>query len=152
MDGIEKTSKLSSNVRQTEASAALIGHNLRGGEVIVLKGDLGSGKTAFVRGLTKGAGSSDFVSSPSFVIRNDYKSKKFIIAHFDFYRVDEPGILADSLQEVLNSKEYVSIVEWGDIVADIFPQDKMLIDFVTLSENKRQLNFTYPKSWIYLLD
>ncbi len=146
-----KSTVLSESVFKTEKIASAIGHNLRGGEVIILKGDLGSGKTAFVRGLVRGSGSLDFVSSPSFVIRNDYQTARNIIAHFDFYRLDDPGILSSSLQELLGDNHYIIVIEWGDIVSDLLPRKTMIIEFSSLSSNKRKLDLTYDKALSYLV-
>lgn len=131
--------------------AGIIGKRLRGGEVIELVGDLGSGKTTFVRGLAKGMGSSDAVSSPSFTISNQYRSKLLTLYHFDFYRLSEPGILAEELAEVIREPSAVVTIEWADIVEDILPSERMTIRFSTTGDNSRMLDFSYPDNLSYLI-
>jgi tRNA threonylcarbamoyladenosine biosynthesis protein TsaE len=125
---------------------------LRGGETIELISDLGGGKTAFVRGLVQGAGSTDRVSSPSFTLRNEYKTSKFTIYHFDFYRLTEPGIMQEELAETLADHKAVTVVEWADIVEKVLPAERLTITITATGEHSRQLAFQYPASLSYLLE
>src|SRR6185312_5854101 len=86
-----QTESISSD--NTSDVAMKIGRKLQGGEVIELISDLGGGKTTFVRGLAKGMGSQDTVRSPSFTLSNEYRSGKLTLYHFDFYRLEDPGIM-----------------------------------------------------------
>jgi tRNA threonylcarbamoyladenosine biosynthesis protein TsaE len=128
-----------------------IGSKLRGGETIELVGDLGAGKTEFVRGLARGLGSSDQVHSPSFTLSNQYKAAGLTLHHFDFYRLFEPGIMRDELAEVLNDPKAVVVIEWANVVANILPPTRLKIRFVTSAETKRQLTFEYPDELGYLV-
>ena len=130
----------------------MLGRRLRGGEVIELVSDLGGGKTTFVRGLARGMGSNDKVSSPSFTLGNQYKSDGLTLYHFDFYRLGEAGIMKDELAEVVADPKAVTIVEWADIVEDVLPTDKMTIRIKASGENERTLIFEYPESLKYLLE
>jgi tRNA threonylcarbamoyladenosine biosynthesis protein TsaE len=140
-----QTSSTSSD--DTGRLGALLGSQLKGGEVIELRSDLGGGKTTFAQGLVKGAGSSDRVSSPTFTLSRIYKTKNFDIHHFDFYRLNDPGILADQLAEVLAGPNVV-VVEWADIVKDVLPDSKISIEFkpVASDVNHRQIIVFYPES------
>src|ERR1700722_299415 len=89
------------SLKATLVLGRTLGQNLKGGEAIELSSDLGGGKTALVKGLANGAGSQDLVSSPSFTICNQYNTPKFVIYHFDFYRLSDPGIIARELSEVI---------------------------------------------------
>lgn len=142
----------SSSSKHTERLGEQIGAKLRGGEVIELISDLGGGKTTLTRGIVRGAGSQDSVRSPSFTLSNQYKTDKFTIYHFDFYRLGEPGIMADELAEVVGDSKAVVIVEWGEIVADILPVDRLSIKLVSDSENSRRIEFGAPDRLKYLLD
>lgn len=124
-----------------------LGKLLRGGEIIELRSDLGGGKTTFVRGLARGAGSRDKVASPTFTLNRVYKARGFNIYHFDFYRLDAPGILADQLSEAMADKAVV-IVEWADIVSDILPAERLSIEFNPTPDNpdERIIVFKYPES------
>jgi tRNA threonylcarbamoyladenosine biosynthesis protein TsaE len=125
---------------------------LRGGEVIVLTSDLGGGKTAFVRGLVKGMGSQDHVASPTFTISREYSSSKknLKMYHFDFYRLQEPGIISNELAEVVGDPHAVIAIEWGDIVAGVLPEDKVTISIEQTGENTRNFTCTCPDVLHYL--
>jgi tRNA threonylcarbamoyladenosine biosynthesis protein TsaE len=140
---IWQTSSISSEY--TERLGALLGSRLKGGEVIELRSDLGGGKTTFVKGLVKGAGSQERVASPTFTLNRIYKAKHFDIYHFDFYRLDEPGIMEAELAEALADK-HVVVIEWADIVHDVLPPEHITIEFqpVTLSSDERQVRISYP--------
>src|ERR1700712_1196496 len=113
----EQTSQIeSTSLQATLDLAAAIGMKLKGGEVIELVSDLGGGKTAFVKGLARGMGSTDVVRSPSFTISNQYKAGSKTLYHFDFYRLFDPGIMRDELAEILQDPNAVVVVEWASIV------------------------------------
>lgn len=137
---------------QTEKIASSIGSRLRGGEVIELRSDLGGGKTTFTRGLVRGTGSTDRVASPTFTISREYMAPKFTIVHFDFYRLSEAGIVADELNELIEDQGYVKVVEWGEIVDDVLPADRLSVGFKQTGDDTRGLSFTYPKSLEYLVE
>lgn len=139
---------------QTEQLAAAIGAKLRGAEVIELISDLGGGKTTFTRGLVRGAGSVDKVGSPTFTISREYTAPNFTIAHFDFYRLHEAGIVAAELAELVQNKHYVVVVEWGEIVHDVLPAERLSID-ISLDrgdENTRHITIRYPAAYAYLVE
>jgi tRNA threonylcarbamoyl adenosine modification protein YjeE len=144
-DMIWQTSSTSSD--DTERLGAWLGSQLKGGEVIELRSDLGGGKTTFVRGLAHGAKSKDRVSSPTFTLSRVYKTKDFDISHFDFYRLDDPGLLADQLTEAIDNGQVV-IVEWADVVNDVLPDKRLVIEFrpTANSPDERQIIFHYPES------
>lgn len=115
--------------------------------------DLGGGKTTFTRGLARGAGSDDTVGSPTFTLNREYDTPAFTISHFDFYRLGEAGIVGDELAEVVGDPNYVTIVEWGDIVRDVLPEKRMTIHIQldAADENARNIVATYDASLAYLL-
>lgn len=141
----------SNSLDDTTRLGAAIGERLKGGEVLELISDLGGGKTAFVRGLAEGAGSSDRVSSPSFTLRNEYKTPTLTIYHFDFYRLSEPGIMSQELAETLEAEGAVTVVEWATIVKDVLPQDHMTIRITATGENSRSFLLSCPANFEYLL-
>ena len=143
---IWQTSSTSS--ADTERLGELLGSRLKGGEVIELRSDLGGGKTTFVRGLVKGAGSQDRVSSPTFTLNRIYKTKNFEINHFDFYRLDDPGILKDQLAETVQADNVV-VVEWGGIVKTALPDKRLTIEFkpTANSPDEREITFIYSENY-----
>ncbi len=133
------------------ALAAGIGSKLRGGEVIELVSDLGGGKTAFVRGLAKGLGSLDQVRSPSFTISNQYRANTLTLYHFDFYRLSEPGIMRQELNEIIEDPQAVVAVEWAEIVESVLPTDRLTVSIKATGENSREFSIEYPEKLSYLL-
>jgi tRNA threonylcarbamoyladenosine biosynthesis protein TsaE len=125
---------------------------LKGGEVIELASDLGGGKTTFVRGLARGARSDDRVASPTFTISKVYKTAKFDIHHFDFYRLNEPGIVADELAEVVADPQVVVVVEWGEIVQHVLPEKRLTIRLAQTPTGERQITISCHPDLYYLLE
>lgn len=136
----------------TEKFGEQLGRNLRGGEVIELISDLGGGKTTLTRGIARGAGSSDVVGSPTFMLSKVYKTQKFDIHHFDFYRLTEPGIMENELHDMLADPDLVLVIEWGEIVKQALPQERLSIQINKVNDEVRQLNFTYPEQLAYMLE
>lgn len=132
------------------ALAADVGSKLRGGETIQLVSDLGGGKTAFVRGLAKGMGSTDSVHSPSFTLSNQYKAKDLTLYHYDFHRLENAGIMREQVAEALADPKAVLAVEWADIIEGVLPADRVVITIKTTGENNRHLEVMYPKEYNYL--
>lgn len=137
---------------ETENLAAQLGSRLRGGESIELVSDLGGGKTTFTRGLARGAGSNDKVGSPTFTLSREYTAPKFTIAHFDFYRLAEAGIVADELAEAVHDSAYVCVVEWGDIVHDVLPEKRVTVRIEQVGENERRIQIEYSPDLSYLVE
>lgn len=136
---------------ETESFGEKIGCNLKGGEVIELVSDIGGGKTTLVRGLAKGAGSTDIVASPTFTVSKLYQAKDFDIHHFDFYRLDDPGILKHELAEFLDDKQSVIVIEWAGIVKGTLPEERLKIHITTDGEHSRMLEVQCPPRLNYLV-
>lgn len=117
----------------------------------MLESDLGGGKTTFTRGLARGAGSQDVVSSPTFTISNLYKSRLFDIYHFDFYRLDDAGIIKHELVEATNDRHNIVVIEWANIIKNVLPQNKLEIKIEHRQDNNRIINFVFTKELKYLI-
>jgi tRNA threonylcarbamoyladenosine biosynthesis protein TsaE len=139
------------SAEETERLGEAIGRRLRGDETIELVSDLGGGKTTFVRGLARGLGSSHQVSSPTFTISQVYAAGERALAHFDFYRLTEPGLMADELAESIHDPQTVVVIEWGDIVADVLPAERLTIAITATGESARKLTLTYPDDLSYIV-
>lgn len=137
---------------QTEQVAETIGRRLKGGEVIELIGDLGTGKTTFTRGLARGIRSDDHVSSPTFTIKKVYMGKKLWMNHFDFYRLQDAGIIEHELGESITDGDSVTVIEWGGVVAHVLPEEKLTINLLRKGDNERQMVLKFPDSLIYLTE
>ena len=142
----------STGAQATARVAEKIGHKLRGGEIIELISDLGGGKTTFVRGLARGMGSHDAVRSPSFTLANQYRSKDLTLHHFDFYRLDDPGIVAHELAEVITDPKAVVVVEWSKIVKQVLTAPHLVVTIQQTGEQRRDMDFVYPKQYNYLFE
>ena len=108
-------------------------------KVIELIGDVGAGKTTFVKGLALGLGVTEEVTSPSFVLSKRYKIKDGELIHYDFYRLKEPGLMADEISEALENPQNISIVEWAESVENLLPKTRQKIEIKILDENSREL-------------
>lgn len=142
----------STSSEATEQLGTAIGAKLQGGEVLELVSDLGGGKTTFTRGLARGAGSNDTVGSPTFTISKQYEAAHCTIVHFDFYRLAEAGIVADELTEFIADPHYAVVVEWGEIVHDVLPEDRVTISLQQTPEGDRDIIIKYPENRSYLLE
>lgn len=142
----------STSSSDTELLGEKLGANLRGGEVIELVSDLGGGKTTLSKGIVRGAGSSDRVVSPTFTVSREYKTPKFTIVHFDFYRLADAGIVAQELDEFVGDGEYVVIVEWADIVQNVLPQERLTVHITQAGDEGRDIRVSYPNRFSYVLE
>ena len=125
---------------QTKQFAKNLASVLDKGDVLVLSGELGAGKTKFVEGILSYFGMQEKISSPTFTIVNEYHNEKIDIYHFDLYR------LADIYEfENIGGEEYFSkglcIFEWGELIEDILPNDYIKVSFEkNETEEERVLN------------
>jgi tRNA threonylcarbamoyladenosine biosynthesis protein TsaE len=143
----------SSSSEDTVSIGEQLGRRCRGGEVFMLASDLGGGKTTFVKGLAKGLGSRDHVSSPTFMVERVYSCRDDLsLHHFDFYRLQEGGIVARELHEVLDDKTSVIAVEWGQIITDTLPLDHITIRLERQAndEDHRLIQVSCPEKFSYL--
>lgn len=144
-----KTWRISSqSSAETENLAEKIGANLRGGEVIELTSDVGGGKTTFTRGLARGAGSVDRVASPTFTVSKEYDTPKFTIVHYDFYRLEDPGIMSIELAEAMSEPTNVVVIEWSDIVQGVLPEKRLRVEFCRVAEGAETANGDEPREVI----
>ena len=119
----------SSSVDETRAAAARLAAEACAGDAFGLVGDLGAGKTEFVRGFVAALSRDASVRSPTFTLINTYQTPSFPIHHFDFYRLTDP----DELREV-GFYEYVGgdgvcLIEWADMFSEVLPQNVRMIRF-----------------------
>ena len=119
---------------------ARLGALLRGGETIELVGDVGAGKTTLTKGIASGMEVDEDVQSPSFTISRVYEAGRGLeLAHYDFYRLHDAGIMANELHETLHDPRSVTIIEWADIIKGILPEDHISIRLTSPSETNRRV-------------
>lgn len=114
-----------------------ISSNLEGGSVLELIGDVGAGKTTFTKGLALGLGVLETVQSPTFTISRVYEGDNLTLSHYDFYRLNDYGIMKMELAENLSDPQNITVVEWAGELADILPKKHLKLIFESISEDKR---------------
>lgn len=124
-----------------ELAKKLKAEDFDGAKVIELIGDVGVGKTTFTRGLAEGLGVSEAVTSPSFTVSKVYALPDGgRLVHYDFYRLSEPGLMAEDLAENLADVRNVVVVEWGESVVDLLPEKHIKVEIKYNDEETREVN------------
>ena len=123
---------------ETEAVGTALGKILKPGTVIAYRGDLGAGKTAFTRGLARGLGSTELVTSPTYTIVNEYLGGRMPLFHFDMYRLASSDDLWDIGWEDYLDRNGVCAVEWSENVEDAM-ENAVVITIEKLGEDSRQI-------------
>ena len=123
---------------ETEAIGAALGNIIKPGTVIAYRGDLGAGKTAFTRGLAKGLGCTEIVTSPTYTIVNEYLGGRIPLFHFDMYRLRSSDDLFDIGWEDYLDRGGVCAVEWSENVDDAM-EDAIYITIEKLGEDSRRI-------------
>jgi len=130
------------SVQETRALGERIGRRLKGGEIILLSGDLGAGKTVFTKGVAAGLESLDPVVSPSFTLVNIYKARLDIV-HVDLYRLDSQEVWGLGLEDYMD-QGHIVVVEWGDVARAYFKGDCMQVKIEYLDETSRRITVDAP--------
>ena len=132
--------RLSKSVADTDRLGRLIGRSLQGGEIVALYGELGSGKTALVRGMAAGLGASPrAVSSPTFVLIHEYHGR-LRLAHADLYRIQSHAELPHiGLSDYYDDGHTVTAIEWADKAGDELPADRLEIHLRHRSPTVREV-------------
>ena len=132
---------ISISPEETRAIGRIVGEHAAAGDVVLLTGELGAGKTCLTQGILHGLGSDDLARSPTFVLISEHRGR-MPLYHMDLYRVGS----AEQTKE-LGIEEYLegdglTVVEWADNVPGIFPDDSLRVHIELVSEDKRRLSFT----------
>ena len=133
--GMEKITK---NVNETYELAELIASKLSGGEILLLNGDLGAGKTTFTKGLAKALEIDDIITSPTFTIMKEYQGR-LNLYHFDMYRIgDADEVYELGFDDYLYDENGVAVIEWNKY--DSFETDKVYtLNFSRIDDNIRRI-------------
>ncbi len=133
---------------QTFALGRKLGEKLNGGEIILLHGDLGAGKTLFTKGLAQGLGVEDpsAVVSPSFTLVNIYKARLDIV-HGDLYRLDADAVYELGLEDYMD-QEHVMIIEWAEKAGDFFTGDIIDITLEHVGESDRAITLESARAYL----
>ena len=129
--------KFSSESEMIEFGKKLAG-TLNFPAVIELVGDVGAGKTTITKGLAKGFGIEEEITSPTFTLSKHYyfthNGKNRSLVHYDFYRLQDPGIMSEDLLENIADPDTITVIEWGDSVSDLLPADHLRF-FITINDD-----------------
>jgi tRNA threonylcarbamoyladenosine biosynthesis protein TsaE len=136
---------ISHSAAQTIRLGQRLGELLTAGDVILLLGDFGAGKTHFAKGVAQGLGSDDLVNSPSFVLINEYRAGprhgRMPIYHIDLYRIESPAELAGIGLDDALAGDGVCLIEWAERAQGWLPHDHLAAHLQHLSDTKRVLRF-----------
>jgi len=129
---------LSRSVEETYKIAEEFAKNLKGGDVIILNGDLGAGKTTFTKGLAKALNIKENITSPTFTLMNIYLSGKLPLYHYDMYRItDEDETREIGLNEYFYGKG-ICVVEWAENIKNLLPKKLITINITKVDDNSRE--------------
>lgn len=148
---MQKNNFITINSKQTQKLGEMLAQELKGGEIICLKGELGAGKTTFTQGLLRGLRIKGPYTSPTFVIMKQYeiKNQESVIKnqnklqkvyHFDAYRIEAEDILNLGWEEIVTDRKNIVIIEWANRVEKIIPKKVIWINFEWLDEKKRKIS------------
>jgi tRNA threonylcarbamoyladenosine biosynthesis protein TsaE len=132
---------------ETKAVGRRLANLVRPGDVVVLEGGLGAGKTAFTSGLGEGLGVDEPVTSPTFLLMRSYDSGFVRLVHVDVYRLGSLGEF-DELFALEEAVHGVLVIEWGDSVVAALPEDRLTIRFEHRGDDRRLISFLPGGSWV----
>ncbi len=131
---------VSHSVEETQALAHKIAQRAQAGDVILLVGDLGAGKTHFTQGFAAALGVSDVPTSPTFNLVCEYTDGRLPLYHFDLYRLEDADELEDIDYYGITEGDGVSLVEWGDKFEEAAPDDCLVLDFKVEEDGTRTIH------------
>ena len=131
--------RITESAADTRALGERLAGQLKAGDVILLEGELGAGKSEFARGVAKGLGVQETVTSPSFTILNVYESGRLPLYHFDWYRLESAEELYELGMDEYLGGDGIALVEWPGICPDAVPEKHLRIRIETEGENTRRI-------------
>jgi tRNA threonylcarbamoyladenosine biosynthesis protein TsaE len=136
---------ISKSVEETIAEGSRYGGEACQGDVFALTGDLGAGKTQFVKGFVRGVGSQAGVTSPTFVLVHEYTDGRLPVYHFDFYRIENRDALLRLGFDDYVFGDGVSLIEWADRYRDLIPSHAKWLSFEMRDKNTRVIQEGKPR-------
>ena len=129
---------ITDNQEQTQNIGQELASRLTGGEVVLLYGELGAGKTTFSKGLAKGLGVKETITSPTFTLMNSYTSGRLKLYHFDMYRLTEGSDVDYGFEEYYGEKDNVCLIEWS-VALEYYGAKVITVKIDYISESKRKI-------------
>jgi len=136
---VDRLSLISNSTDETQQIGRRLGELTQAGDLLLLVGELGTGKTCLTQGIALGLGIDDYITSPSFVLIREHKGR-LPLYHIDLYRLDKAEEILDLGLDDYLSGQGVCVVEWADKALDFFPKEHLLITLNHLDERKRTLH------------
>ncbi|MBQ7880732.1 MAG: tRNA (adenosine(37)-N6)-threonylcarbamoyltransferase complex ATPase subunit type 1 TsaE [Clostridia bacterium] len=124
------------SIDETNALAQDFGKDLHIGDVVLLSGDLGAGKTTFTQFVFKYLGVQGVINSPTFAVLKTYEANGITLNHFDAYRINTPEAIECGFDEVISSREGITFIEWSQNIAELLPSDCIKVDITLLGEDR----------------
>ena len=130
---------ITNSASETRELGVRLAEQLKAGDVILMDGELGAGKSELARGVAKGLGVQETVTSPSFTILNVYESGRVPLYHFDWYRLESAEEIFELGMDEYLGGDGVALVEWPDRCPDAIPEDFLRIRIEATGENTRRI-------------
>lgn len=139
---------------ETRTIGMKLAEHLKAGDVVLLEGDLGAGKSEMARGIARGLGIQGAVPSPSFTILNAYDEGRIPLYHFDWYRIEDANEIYEMGMEEQLSGDGVALIEWSTKAEECVPPKHMKITLQPVDENTREITFEtfggfhFEENWV----
>ena len=124
---------------ETVAAGRELSSRLAPGTVVALRGDLGAGKTHFVRGLAEGWGAHEEATSPTFALLHEYETPRGKVMHLDLYRAKDAGEIWSAVHDELEAADGLLVVEWADRFPELLPPDAVRVEITHAGEGRRSI-------------
>lgn len=140
---------ISRSAKETRAIGQQLATVLKAGDVVLLDGDLGAGKSELARGVARGLGIDGAVPSPSFTILNAYDEGRIPLYHFDWYRIEDANEIYEMGMEEQLGGDGIALIEWSEKAEECLPAKRLRISICTIDENTRELCFSPEGGFVW---
>ena len=127
------------SLKETQKVACDFASKLKLGDVVILSGDLGAGKTTFTQFVFKALGVDDVVNSPTFAVLKTYNGKNCSLNHFDTYRITVEEAVECGFDEVLSDRTCITFIEWASMIEQIIPKQNIKVNIKIIDESTREI-------------
>lgn len=127
------------NLEDTKHIAEDFASSLKLGDVVLLNGDLGAGKTTFTQFAFKKLGVKQNVNSPTFAVLKSYEANGKTLHHFDAYRINTPEAIESGFDEILSNRKSIIFIEWSENIMKLLPKNSKTINIKIIDENQRKI-------------
>ena len=125
-----------SSIEQTKQLAEEFAKSIKVGDIVLLSGDLGAGKTTFTQFVFKFLGVQGVVNSPTFAVLKTYEAGDLVLNHFDAYRINTAEAIECGFDEVISAREGITFIEWSQNIAELLPSDNIKVNIRLVGEDR----------------